>query len=155
MSRGDRKLILVTSGALILAGLFFAAVLVLATNTSSPTSEAGGPLYIGPKSDIIVKLDEGSPLYFANPFGGRGFWIDREAGELVAFDVGLWGDTECSVRWRGRINTYIDCNGNELSKADLARHPVEVVANGKRKGSVLVDLEVVEAPPGTASVSTE
>ncbi len=72
-------------------------------------------------------LNEGSPLYFANPFGGRGFWIDRENGELIALDVGKWRDTSCSVKWQGRIDTYIDCHGNHLTQGEIARHPVTVV----------------------------
>jgi hypothetical protein len=153
MSRDDRKLILTTSIVLVAAGVFFASVLVFATGTSSPQTQDEGPLYIGPRRDIVRTLNEGSPLYFANPFGGRGFWIDREEGELIAIDVGKWQDTDCSVKWRGRVDSYVDCTGDRLTKADLARHPVRVVASGARRGSVLVVLEVVEPPPG--SVSTE
>lgn len=153
LARSDRTLIFITSGALILAGLFFASVLVFATGGSSPSGSKSGPLYIGNQRDIVVKLDEGSPLYFANPFGGRGFWIDREGGEIVAFDVGRWESPSCSVRWKGRVDSYVDCDGARLTKADLARHPVTIIARGERKGSVFVDLQEVEAPPG--SVSTE
>jgi hypothetical protein len=153
LARSDRTLILVTTGALILAGLFFASVLIFATGRSSPDSTQQGPLYIGPRHDIVLKLDEGSPLYFANPFGGRGFWIDREAGEIMAFDVGRWQSPSCSVRWKGRVDSYVDCDGERLTKADLARHPVTVLTRGERKGSVYVDLDELEAPPG--SVSTE
>ncbi len=151
MTRADRKLIIITSLALVLAAAFFAGVLVFATGTNTPTSSDGGPLYIGPKRDIVTALDEGSPLYFANPFGGRGFWIDRDDGALIALDVGKWGDTSCSVKWKGRIDTYIDCNSNRLTHDEIARHPVTVVASGPRKGSVLVDLAVVDPPPGETS----
>lgn len=146
MDRGDRKLIFITSGALILAGLFFASVLVFATRTTSPTSKADGPLYIGPKSDIVLKLDEGSPLYFANPFGGRGFWVDRESGELVALDVGRYDDPDCSIRWRGTKGSYIDCHGDRITKAEMARHPVEVKTAGSREGGVFVDLDTLDPP---------
>ena len=151
MSRADRKLIIITSLVLILAAAFFASVLVFATGTNTPTSAEGGPLYIGPERDIITTLDEGSPLYFANPFGGRGFWVDRENGELIALDVGKWGDTSCSVKWRGHIGTYTDCHGNHLTQDEIARHPVTVVESGTRKGSVLVDLDTVDPPPGRTS----
>lgn len=154
MTGSDRKLILITSGLLIAAGLFFAAVLVFATSTSSP-DRADGPLYIGPRSDIVLKLDEGSPLYFANPFGGRGFWIDREEGELVALDVGRFDDPDCSIRWRGSKGSYIDCDGNRLAKTDMARHPVEVETSGTRKGGVYVDLDVLDPPSRETGTSTE
>jgi len=151
MSRADRKLIIITSLVLVLAAAFFAGVLVFATGTNTPTTAEGGPLYIGPKPDIVTTLNEGSPLYFANPFGGRGFWIDRENGELIALDVGKWRDTTCSVKWRGRIDTYVDCHGNRLTQGEIARHPVTVVETGPRKNSALVDLDVVEPPPGETS----
>ena len=155
MTRADRKLILITSALLILAGVLFAAVLVFATGTDTPRSADDGPLYIGPKRDIVEKLDEGSPLYFANPFGGRGFWVDREDGELVALDVGRADDPECSIRWRGSKGSYIDCHGDRLTTADMARYPVEVVASGTRAGSVLVDLDGLEPPPAESVASTE
>lgn len=153
MNRSDRKLIFITSAVLIGAGLFFASVLVFATRTTSP-NRADGPLYVGPKSDIVLKLDEGSPLYFANPFGGRGFWMDRESGELVALDVGTYADPDCSIRWRGRVDSYVDCDGNRLTKADMARHPVEVKTSGKQKGGVFVDLEALDPPSGATSSTT-
>ena len=151
MTRSDRNLILVTGGAVVLAGLLFAAVIVFATGTSDPAGKAEGPLYIGPKRDLIRTLDEGtgSPLYFANPFGGRGFWLDREDGTLIAFDVGRWGDVDCSVKWRGRVDSYVACDGERLTKDQLARFAVTEVTTGKRKGAVLVDLESRSAPPST------
>ena len=151
MTRADRKLIVVTSAVLILAGLFFASVLIFATGTDTPRSAEDGPLYIGPKRDIVDKLDEGSPLYFANPFGGRGFWVDREDGELVALDVGRYDEPDCSIRWRGSKGSYIDCHGTRLDSTDMARYPVEVVTSGTRKGSVLVDLDAVDPPPADSA----
>lgn len=151
MARADRKLIVVTAGAVVVAALLFAAVLVFATGSSEPAGQDEGPLYIGPKRDLIRTLDEGtgSPLYFANPFGGRGFWLDREDGALIAFDVGRWGDVDCSVKWRGRIGSYVDCNGERLTKDQLARFAVTEVTTGKRKGAVFVDLESRTAPPSS------
>ena len=153
-SRSDRKLILITTAIVIAAGLFFASVLIFATGTSSPSSDQDGPLYVGPKSDIVLKLDEGSPLYFANPFGGRGFWMDREAGELVALDVGRYDDPDCSIRWRGSKGSYIDCDGNRLDKTDMARHPVTVKTSGKQKGGVFVDLDTLDPPSGAVTATT-
>ncbi|MFM8303360.1 MAG: hypothetical protein ACKOA9_03520 [Actinomycetota bacterium] len=77
--------------------------------------------------------------------------MDRENGALVALDVGAWRDTACSVKWKGRIDTYVDCRGNPLTREEIARHPVEVVERGPRAGGVLVDLDTVEPPPGSGS----
>jgi hypothetical protein len=148
MTRSDRKLILVTTAVLVAAGLFFAGVLVFATRTTSPAADGPVALYIGPEDAIEEKLDEGSPLYFANPFGGRGFWVDRENGVLVAYDVGRYDNPDCSVRWRGRVNSYMDCEGGLLTQAELGRRPLTVLATGPRAGSVLVDVDVLEPPTG-------
>jgi hypothetical protein len=153
MARADRKLMLITGIVVIAAALFFASVLVFATGSSEPTANRNAPLYIGPKRDLVTTLNEGSPLYFANPFGGRGFWLDRENGELIALDVGSWGDVGCSIKWRGRINTYTDCHGNHLTIDQIARHPVTEIEAGTRKGSVLVDLDTLNPPPGTTSAN--
>jgi len=154
LARSDRKLILVTGAVVIFAGLLWAAVLFLnPSGGDTPNKGASNQLYIGPKRDLVVRLDEGSPLYFANPFGGRGFWLDRENGGLIVLDVGSWRDVGCSIAWRGRINTFVDCHGNHLTKDQMARHPVTVVETGSRKGSVLVDLETLTAPPGATSAN--
>jgi hypothetical protein len=151
MAPSDRKLILLTGGAVVMAAVFFALVLVFATGSSEPSGSKEGPLYIGPKRDLITTLDEGSPLYFANPFGGRGFWLDRQNGELIALDVGRPDDVDCSVKWKGRVDSYVACDGDRLTKDDLSRYEVTVVETGNRKGSVLVDLESRVPPAGSTS----
>lgn len=147
MSKADRKLILGTAAVLVAAGLFFASVLVFATGGNDPADGERGPLYLGQRRDLVITLDEGSPLYFANPFGGRGFWLDRENGELVALDVGRPGDKSCSVRWKGRVDSYVDCDGNRVTIADLDRYDLIEVARGDQKGGVLVDLTARIPPP--------
>jgi hypothetical protein len=150
LAKSDRTLIFVTSAVLIGAGLFFAAVLLVSPDTGSPSSSQSCPLYNGPQRDMRTTLDEGSPLYFANPFGGRGFWLDREEGSLVALDVGKPGEVTCSVKWRGRVDSYVDCHGDRLTKADLGRYELTVIEGGERRGSVFVDLSEVLAPPEAA-----
>jgi hypothetical protein len=151
LARTDRKLILVTSGLLILAALFFASVLVFATGGGRNQPKGNQrPLYIGPKHELVATLEQGSPLYFANPFGGRGFWLDRDHGALIALDVGLPSQPSCSIKWKGRIDTYTDCRGDHLTKEQMARHPVTVVRSGKRKGSVYIDLRKLEPAPPAA-----
>jgi hypothetical protein len=146
LTRSDRNIILVTSGALILAAMMFVGVLLFATRSDQPNQDAA--LYIGPRPDLERSIAEGGPLYFANPFGGRGFWLDREAGELVALDVGRPGDVGCSVKWKGRVNSYVDCDGERLTLQELARYDVQVLTRGARKGSVLVDLDARTLPIG-------
>jgi hypothetical protein len=153
-TRDDRRIIIFTGGLVVIAALFFVSVLVFATGGSTPSKKNTGPLYLGEASGLRDALDEGSPLYFANPFGGAGFWFDREDGDFVALDVRVPNSTSCNVKWIGRsTNAYVDCNGDHLQSEELARYPVEVGQKGKRKGSVFVDLKHREPPPTQSSAS--
>jgi hypothetical protein len=153
-SRDDRRLIIFTGALVVLAALFFVSVLVFATGGDTPSTKKSGPLYLGEASGLREALDEGSPLYFANPFGGPGFWLDREHGALVALDVRVPGTTDCNVKWIGRsTNAYVDCNKDQLETEELARYPIEVAQKGERKGSVFVDLRHLEPAPGLTADS--
>jgi len=152
-TRDDRRIIIFTGGLVVIAALFFVSVLVFATGGSS-TPKNTGPLYIGEASDLREKLDLGSPLYFPNPFGGTGFWLDREHGEFVALDIRVPNSTSCNVKWIGRsTNAYVDCNKDHLQSEDLARYPVEVGQRGQRKGSVFVNLKRLDPAPSLSSDS--
>ena len=151
-TREDRRIILFTGGLVVIAALFFASVLVFATGGGKPSLKKSGPLYLGEASSLRASLDLGSPLYFANPFGGPGFWFDRENGEFVALDVRVPNTNSCNVKWVGRnTNAYVDCHGDHLRSEELARYPVEVGQRGEKKGSVFVDLKHLEPPPGLSS----
>ena len=153
-SRDDRRIIIFTGALVVIAALFFVSVLVFATGGSTPSKKNTGPLYLGEASGLREALNEGSPLYFANPFGGPGFWLDREHGELVALDVRVPNSKSCNVKWIGRsTNAYVDCNGDRLQSFELARYPVEVAQEGERKGSVFVDLKHLQPAPGLSADS--
>lgn len=150
VARSDRRLLVVTVLAVVAAGAFFALVLVLASGGGNTQARPTGPLYLGQKADLKASLDLGSPLYFANPFGGRGFWLDREGGEFVALDVGLPGNPKCSIVWKGRYDTYLDCDGRHLASDQMARHPVSVSITGKTKDGVYVELRELDPAPNPA-----
>ena len=151
-TRDDRRIIIFTGALVLIAALFWVSVLVFATGGSTPSKKKSGPLYLGETSALRDSLDLGSPLYFANPFGGPGFWFDREHGQFVALDVRLPDTTSCNVKWVGRsTNAYVDCHGDHLKSEELARYPVEVGREGEKKGSVFVDLKHLEPPPGLSS----
>ena len=151
LSRDDRRIIIFTGALVVIAALFFVSVLVFATG-GSDTPKDTGPLYIGEASDLRAKLDLGSPLYFPNPFGGTGFWLDREHGEFVALDIRVPDTTDCNVKWIGRnTNAYVDCHKDHLASEELARYPLEVGQKGERKGSVFVDLKHLDPAPGLSS----
>jgi hypothetical protein len=152
LTRDDRRIILFTGSLVVIAALFFVSVLVFATGGGKPSLKKSGPLYLGEAKALRDSIDLGSPLYFANPFGGPGFWFDREHGQFVALDVRVPNTTSCNVKWIGRhTNAYVDCHGDHLKSEELARYPVEVGQRGERKGSVFVDLKHLEPPPGLSS----
>ncbi len=152
-TRDDRRIIIFTGGLVVIAALFFVSVLVFATG-GTKTPKNTGPLYIGEASDLREKLDLGSPLYFPNPFGGTGFWLDRERGQFVALDIRVPNSTSCNVKWIGRsTNAYVDCHKDHLQSEELARYPVEVGETGERKGSVFVDLKHREPAPALSSTA--
>lgn len=146
-TRADRKLILITGGAVVVAALLFAAAIVFTAPNEKPSEKDRGALYLGDAADLREKVAL-SPLYFASPFGDATFWLDKEDGEIVALDIRLPNTESCNVVWRGRANTYRDCNGDDIDKTELARYQVTVVEQGNRKGSVYVNLKKRIPAPG-------
>jgi hypothetical protein len=143
--------LLVTGGLVVLAGIFIAAALILATSGTTRTPDHPRPLCLGDARSLNRAIDQGSPLYFANPFGGNGFWLDKEGGRFVALDLVLPGTRDCTVRWRGRVDSYVDCDGRHRRSTALDRFAVTVPVRGTRKGGVLVDLRQRIAAPETGA----
>jgi hypothetical protein len=147
-SRSDRRLLIVTALALVLAGVLVAVALVVATdNDAAPTSNRR-MVYVGPADDLRANINLGSPLYFANPFGESGFWLDKENGEIVALKLTVPGTADCSVKWKGAPQSYVDCNGDLVDSRDLDRYEVIRLRSGTRKGGIVVNLREIEPAPG-------
>lgn len=145
-ARSDRRLIVVTTTMVVLAGLFVGTALFFATGGNKATP-ARKPLYLGPETELRRKIADGGPLYFANPFGHNGFWLDREAGELVGVALVLPGTRDCRVKWRATRDAYVDCHDNVVRRRGLDRFEITVVDRGERKGGVIIDLrERIRAP---------
>jgi hypothetical protein len=147
-SRSDAKILIVATGAVILAGLLVAAVLLLATSrASSPTRYQ--PFPAGDAASIKHQLQDGGPYFFPDPFGGdRNILLALEGGKVVALSDVLPETTDCRVRWRGSINSFVDCHDDKLRSTELARYRVEIGQVGANKGELLVDLRHREPPPG-------
>jgi hypothetical protein len=93
-------------------------------------------------------------LYFANPTGGDGFWLDVEDGELVALVLDRPDTKDCVVKWKAQRDAYVDCNGDALSSNDLDRYKVTIgPRDGSPKNSVYVDLRKISPAPESASPS--
>jgi hypothetical protein len=145
----DRRLLLITGIFVALAGLLFAGVILIATNRDSPAADAGKPLFLGLRDPLTAGITDGGPLYFANPFGGDGFWLDLEDRQLVAYVLQDPGTPDCNVKWKDQESSYLDCHGAKIARSELDRYQVTIGSRGgSDKTSVFVDLKVV-IPAGT------
>ena len=134
--------------AVIAAGLLVAAVLLLATSrASSPTRYR--PFPAGVAVSIKHQLEDGGPYFFPDPFGGdRNILLAIEGGKVVALSDILPETTDCRVRWRGSINSFVDCHDDKLRSTELARYRAEIGQAGANTGELLIDLRHREPPPG-------
>ncbi len=140
LQRSDTKLLLVATGGVVIAGLLVAAVLLLATSrASSPTKYTAFPA--GDATAIRNDLKSGGPYFYPDPFGGdRNILLAIEDGKVVALSDVKPGTTSCRVRWKGSIDSFVDCHGDKLKSTDLARYQSEVGKLGDNKGELLIDL---------------
>jgi hypothetical protein len=147
-SRSDARLLLVAAGSVVLAGLLVAAVLLLATSrASSPTKYK--PFPAGDASSIKSQLKDGGPYFFPDPFGGdRNILLAIEGGKVVALSDILPGTKSCRVRWRGSVDSFVDCHDDKVKSSDLARYRAEIGLIGSNKGELLIDLRHREPAPG-------
>jgi hypothetical protein len=150
-SQDDRR-VLVFAGAIVVAvGVAVAGLLFLATGGTEDTPSQRTPLFLGLQPELVDKIEEGGPLYFANPFADNGFWLDLEDGALVALDIVRPGSPGCIVKWRDPRQAYVDCDDHDLTSRDLDRFQVLVgrpsAQDDAPKDAVYVDLRRREAAP--------
>ncbi|HEX4528975.1 MAG TPA: hypothetical protein VIA11_06115, partial [Acidimicrobiia bacterium] len=60
------------------------------------------------------------------------------------------GSKDCRVRWRGSINSFVDCHDDKLKSTDLDRYRTEIGLTGDSKGELLIDLRHREPAPQAA-----
>ena len=149
-SRSDAKLLFVATGAVVLAGLLVAAVLLLASGrASSPTTYQ--PFDAGVASSIKQGLKDGGPYFVPDPFGGnRNILLALEGSKVVALSDIVPGSKDCRVRWKGSINSFVDCHDDKLKSTDLNRYRTEIGLTGASKGELLIDLRHREPAPQPA-----
>lgn len=147
-SRSDRQIIIFATVLVLVAGLVVAGLIFVVTGGTKDTPKAA-PLFLGLEPELSAKIDEGGPLYFANPFGGKGFWLDAENNKLVAVAIDLPKGSNCLVKWRDTRKAYEDCYENKFQVGSLDRYAVSVgpVGKGSPKDSVYVDFRVRTPPP--------
>lgn len=150
LARSDAKLLLVATAGVVAAGLLVAAVLLLATGrASSPTKYKTFPA--GVASAIRKDLKSGGPFFFPDPFGGnRNILLAIEDGKVVALSDIKPGTTSCRVRWKGSVDSFVDCHDHKLQSADLARYQTTIGQIGANKGELLVDLRHKDPAPSAS-----
>jgi hypothetical protein len=150
LQRSDAKILLAATGAVVVAGALVAAVLLLATGrASSPTKYE--PFDAGVAAAIHQDLKSGGPYFFADPFGGnRSILLALEDGKIVALADVVPGTEDCRIRWRGSINSFVDCHDRKLTTAEMARYRAEVIQAGASKGDLLIDLRHRDPPPSSS-----
>ena len=148
----DRRILVFAGGFVVLAGLAIAALLFLATGGTDEDPLATGPISLGLEPELSARTEEGGPSYIANPFGEHGFWLDLEAGRLVALDIVRPGTRSCIVKWRATKGSYIACDGDRLESTDLARFAVTIgkAAPDEPAETVFVDLRRREPAPSAS-----
>jgi len=144
----DRRVLLFAGTIVLLAGLAVAALIFFATGTERNPSDKK-PLFLGLQRELVAKIKEGGPLYFASPFGENGFWLDLEEGRLVALDIVRPGTAGCKVKWRDPRGAYVDCEDRDLQVGDLDRFEVTVgkLQQDAPPDAVYVNLRVSEPAP--------
>ncbi len=147
LQRSDAKILLVAAGAVIVAGLLVAAVLLFATGRAgSPTKYVA--FDAGVAVSIRKDLKSGGPYFVPDPFGGdRSILLALEDGKIVALSDLKPGTKDCRIRWRGSIDSFVDCHDHKLKSTQLARYQSEVGELGDQKGELLVDLRRRQPAP--------
>ena len=151
LARSDAKLLLLATGAVVLAGLLVAAVLLITTSrASSPTKYTA--FDAGVAQSIRRDLKSGGPYFVPDPFGGdRSILLAIEDGKVVALSDLKPGTEDCRIRWRGSIDSFVDCHDRKIKSSALARYQSEVGEIGPHKGELLVDLRHRLPAPAPAS----
>lgn len=143
--RGDLKLVIGATFAVVVVGLLVAAAILVVTGRSkTPGNEK--PIRFGFAKSLTTKVRDGGPVVFAGTSGDDGFWLALERGRLTALLVRQPGPPPCSLRWRGSRDTFT-CDGHPVRTTTLARYSTEIPAHGDDQGIFLVDLRHVESRP--------
>jgi hypothetical protein len=71
---------------------------------------------------------------------------------VVALMTHTPGDDDCRVRWRGSVDSFVDCRGNRLRSDEIGRYETTISREQGVGNVVVVDLREelpAPAPAGT------
>jgi len=143
----DIKLIAGATVAVILAGLFIAGGILVATSGGSKNPICG-QLNVGKATDVRDRLDtQGAGFYTGG--ASCGFWLALTDGNIVAYRVRQ--PSGCALNLRDSGRRWV-CGSDTLSPGQLAQYPVSIQRVGA-VDAVVVDLGPT-APASTTTTTT-
>ena len=140
----DIKLIVSATVAVVLAGLFIAGGMFIATSSGSKNPLCG-QLNLGQAADVRNRLQTQGPTFVT---GGAscGFWLALDNGDIVAYRVQQ--PSGCALNLRDRATRWV-CGDVTIEPAQLAQYAVSIQPLGPTD-AVIVDL----SSSGTSSSTT-
>jgi hypothetical protein len=144
--RSDTRVAVVATLGILVFGLLIAGTILFITGRAK-NPDIKGSIPYGFARTIRSQVKDGGPYLFAGRTGDTGFWIALEHGKLVALKIKKPGTKDCNVRWRGSIDTFVDCHNQPIRIDQLARFPTKVPKSGAQKGVLLVNVSGTIAPP--------
>jgi hypothetical protein len=146
-ARSDTRLLIGAGAAAVLGGVLIAVVLLLATSRADQP-KSYRPFAAGPERQLRSELRDGGPFYYPDAFGGkRSILFALEGDQVVALMTHTPGDDGCRVRWRGSVNSFVDCRGNHLKSEQLGRYEATIRNDPGAGRVVVIDLRNELAPP--------
>jgi hypothetical protein len=144
----DIKLIVSATFAVLLAGLFIAGGMFIATSSGSKNPLCG-QLDLGQAADVRNRLQTQGPSFVT---GGAscGFWLALENGDIVAYRVRQ--PSGCALNLRDRGTRWV-CGNDTIDPPDLARYTVGIQTIGTTD-AVIVDLGPQGSTSSTAPTTT-
>ena len=149
--RSDTRLLIGAGAAAVLAGVFVAVVLLLATSRAD-SPKTYRPFPAGPVRQLRSNLKDEGPFYYPDAFGGkRSILFALEGDQVVALMTHTAGDGACRIQWRGSVNSFVDCRGGRLRSDQIGRYGTSI-SNQRGTGNVVfVDLRKELPPPAPAN----
>jgi len=154
LSRDDRPVIVVATLAVLVAGVLVALVLLLATGRGG-SPKTYEPFPAGAVLSIKSDLKDGGPYFVPDPFGGdRNILFALEDGHVVALSNVVPDTKHCVVNVKDEGKSFVDCHGDRLKTADLARFVTTTKASSNGTEILYVDLRKKEPAPASAPATT-
>ena len=146
-AKSDTRLLIGAAVAAVAAGLVVAAVLLFATGRADQP-KTYRPFSAGPERQLRSDLRTGGPYYYPDAFGGkRSILFALENDQVVALMTHTPGDDQCRVKWRGSVNSFVDCRGNRLRSVQVGRYQTTIRQESGVGAVVVVDLRKELPPP--------